>query len=390
MSEKHKIIFYPVGNGDTTQIILDNGKRILFDFRHKNKSEDESTLEINLKARLKRELGDAKTDAFDVVAFTHADKDHIEGSTDFFELNYAQKYQGDGRIKIKELWVPAAMILEDAGNDEQSEEFVILRQEARYRLLEGKGILVFSKPQKLLDWLIPALEKRGESAHSRDHLFIDAGTIVKGFSLEKDSVEFFCHSPFIKHCDEGDIIRNSAALVFNVRFAIGTERYDYLEIGDAHCQDLEEIVETTKKHKNDDRLEWNLLNIPHHCSYLSLNIDGQKGDAETKPTELVEELLLKGKKDAYIVSCSNEILETKAAYEQTQPPHIQAKNAYTKYLKQIGGREFLVTMEEPKPSKPEPIEFEVKSGGITLEVNSVIGRAAVISSSPPRAGLRAG
>ena len=105
----HQITFYPVGNGDTSQIVLENGKRILFDFRHLKKNENGNGAEINLKDRLKDELKAAKRDYFDVVAFSHADKDHIENSTEFFELRYAQKYQGDGRIKINELWVPAAM-----------------------------------------------------------------------------------------------------------------------------------------------------------------------------------------------------------------------------------------------------------------------------------------
>ena len=29
----HQVIFYPVGNGDTCQIVLENGKRILLDYR---------------------------------------------------------------------------------------------------------------------------------------------------------------------------------------------------------------------------------------------------------------------------------------------------------------------------------------------------------------------
>lgn len=139
----HQIIFYPVGNGDSSQIILENGKRILFDYRHLKKAEGVESPEIDLKTRLKKELDDAKRDYFDVVAFTHSDSDHIENSTEFFELWYAQKYQGGGRIKINELWVPAAMILETATNGQQSNEFVIWRQEARHRLKKGKGIRVF-------------------------------------------------------------------------------------------------------------------------------------------------------------------------------------------------------------------------------------------------------
>lgn len=56
MADKHQVIFYPVGNGDTTQIILSAGRRVLFDFRHTGKAEDADTPEIDLKARLKEDL----------------------------------------------------------------------------------------------------------------------------------------------------------------------------------------------------------------------------------------------------------------------------------------------------------------------------------------------
>lgn len=74
------------------------------------------------------------------------------------------------------------MVLESASNDQQSHEFVILRQEARHRLLEGKDILVFSKPPALMDWLVPKLKERGEPAAARDHLFVDAGALVRQVS----------------------------------------------------------------------------------------------------------------------------------------------------------------------------------------------------------------
>jgi len=384
MSEIHQVIVYPVGNGDTTQIILSAGRRVLFDFCHREGAEADDTPEIDLKARLKEDLKAAGRDYFDVVGFTHADLDHIQGSTDFFELQHAKKYQGEGRIKIRELWVPAAMLLEEADKDHQIEECVLLRQEARHRLLEGKDILVFSKPQALADWLEPLLKARGESPSARDHLVIDAGTVVPGFTLANDGVEFFCHSPFIKHCDEGDIIRNRAALVFNVRFDADGENYDYLEVGDAEYCDLEDIVITTRYHKNEERLAWDLFNIPHHCSYRALSDD--KGKDETEPKPLVKDLLRMGKQDAYMVSGSKPIPDVKESYEQVQPPHIQARKAYERYLKEVGDRKFLVTMEEPNANKPEPMVFEIGRSGITWKRSGSIGAPAILTSRPPRAG----
>jgi hypothetical protein len=386
MATTHKITCYPVGNGDTTQITLSGGRRVLFDFCHRSNAEQDETAPINLMARLRKDLKGVGRNYFDVVAFTHGDSDHIAGSTEFFELNHAEKYQGGDRIKISELWVPAAMLLEATDKDHQQEENVLLRQEARYRLLEGKGILVFSKPQVLMDWLEPKLKERGEPATARDQFFVDAGRLVPGFTLERDGVEFFCHSPFIKHCDDGDIIRNQASLIFNARFLADGALYDYLHVGDATWEELEDIVQISKYHQNEDRLAWDLFNIPHHCSYHALNEEGQKGGKETALKPLVKELLLQGKADAYIVCSSKPIPDMEASYDQVQPPHIQARKAYERYLKEVGGRKFLITMEEPNTKNPEPIVFEITFGGVAWKRSALIGAPAMITSVPPRAG----
>ncbi|MGA7578153.1 MAG: hypothetical protein ACLQUW_02585 [Desulfobaccales bacterium] len=376
----HKVVFYPVGNGDTSQIILENGKRILFDFRHQKNSEDEGSKDFNLKKYLKDELDKENRDYFDVVAFTHSDKDHICNSTEFFELMHATKYQGNGRVKINELWVPAAMILETAANDQQSDEFVIWRQESRHRLKKGKGIRVFSKPEKLKQWL----EDNDLRLEDRRSLITDAGQLVPNFDLGVDQVEFFCHSPFIKHVDEGDDLRNEAALVFQVRFEVGGTRFDYLAVGDSKHEVLEDIVSITNYHDRGDRLDWNLFNIPHHCSYLALGPD--KGDKETTPVKNVKKLLLHGQEDAFIVSSSNPIGSDENAYAQQQPPHIQAKNTYVNYLEKVSGRRFLVTMEEPSDARPQPIVFEISKDGGKLALTESAGITSIITSRPPRAG----
>lgn len=376
----HRIVFYPVGNGDTGQIILENGKRILLDYRHRKIAENEETPEIDLDVRLRKELKDAGRDSFDVVAFTHADCDHIENSTEFFELRHAAKYQGDGRIKIDTLWVPSALLVETASNEHQSEEFVLWRQEARYRLKKGEGIRVFSKPEKLRGWL----EENGLTLESRRHLITDAGKLAPEFDLATDGVEFFCHSPFIKHVDEGDDLRNGASLIFNVRFRKNGYDYDYLAVGDSEWCVLEDIVKATKAHGNMDRLSWDLYNIPHHCSYLALS--DEKGDFETVPKPLVEEILLSGKDGAYIVSSSYPILDTREGREQIQPPHIQAKKCYEYNLKKTGGAKFFVTMQEPNAFKPEPLEFKIDYDGLSLIRNTVSAASIITSTSAPRAG----
>ncbi|APR75139.1 Hypothetical protein A7982_00485 [Minicystis rosea] len=377
----HQVIFYPVGNGDTSQIILENGKRILLDYRHLTKAENDEGPEINLKARLRKELRDADKNSFDVVAFTHGDSDHICGSTDFFELRHAKKYQGGNRVPIPELWVPAAMVLEEGTHESRADEFIIWRQEARHRLREGSGIRVFSKPEKLKSWF----DENDIPFESRRHLITDAGELVPGFDLGADGIEFFCHSPFIKHVDgAGDDMRNSCALIFNIRFQAGTQTFDFLAVGDSEWEVLEDIVEATRAHDNDDRLEWDLYNIPHHCSYLALS--DEKGERETTPKPLVRDLLLAGRQGAYIISSSNPLEDNDAAREKVQPPHVQARKCYERHLTEIAGAQFLVTMEEPSTSRPEPIVFNIDPSGITRERKILSAPAILVSSPAPRAG----
>lgn len=378
----HKVIFYPVGNGDTSQIVLENGRRLLFDYRHLACGEEEERPEIDLAKRLREELAEAKKKSFDVVAFSHGDDDHICGSTDFFELDHSSAYQGGDRIKIDELWVPAAVILETGTHSDREKEVILWRQEARYRLREGKGIRVFSKPDKLKAWL----EENDIKLADVRHLITDAGKLADGFTLANDDVEFFCHSPFIKHCDDGtDIIRNDSSLIFNVRFKAGEQTFDYLAVGDATSDVLADIYNTTRWHKNLDRLAWDIFNIPHHCSFRALDQDA-KGETETVPIAGVKEILLAGREGSYQVSSSRPIDDDKDAQERVLPPHIQAKRCYANHLNQVRGAKLLVTMEEPNRRKPEPIVFEISSNGIKRGTVTATGAASLISVAAPRAG----
>ena len=76
----------------------------------------------------------------------------------------------------------------------------------------------------------------------------------------------------------------------------------------------------------------------------------------------------------------------KETRKQKQPPHIQARKCYERYLKIVGGCKFLVTMEESSPSNPNPIEFEVGENGIILVTVAVTSANVITSQRAPRVG----
>lgn len=375
----HKITLFPLGNADCCRIDLECGKKILFDFADSRDPEDEDDLRCDLPKELREDLEESNRDYFDVVAFSHLDKDHFNGATEFFFLEHAKKYQSDDRIKMNVMWVPAALITEQGPEDDEAR---ILQKEARHRFREGKGIRVFSRPERLRQWC----KKNDINLDDRLHLITDAGEVAPEFTLSADKVEFFVHSPFAVRQDENTVEdRNEDSLVMHVTFEIDGVLTKALLLADSTHEALSEIVDITRSKGNDHRLEWDIAKLPHHCSYLS--IGPEKGKSKTKAVEQVDWLYKEqGQSGAIAVSTSNPIPEAGTDEDKDdQPPHRQAAAYYKDVVADLNGQ-FVVTMEHPTPNAPKPLVIEIGRTKGTLK-KSVLG-AAYISTSQraPRAG----
>jgi hypothetical protein len=372
-----KLTFYNLGNADCCRIDFYSEERMLVDYADTRDPNDKNDKRSDLPTLLWEDLDDQEIDTYKVVAFTHLDNDHVSGSSDFFYFKHAKKYQDGKRAKIDTLWVPAAAITEE-GLDGDGR---IIREEAKYRLKEGKDIIVFSRPDRLKDWL----EKQGIRLEDRAHLIVDAGNLVPGFSLAKDAVEFFAHSPHAHRTDERGLEdRNSDSLVFQARFKEGGHETDALFSADVTYEDIGEIVNITRHHKNDSRLHWNIYKLPHHCSYTAVGLE--KGGDKTVPTEEVKWLCeTQGEKRGYVVSTSRPIPDKETKEDKdVQPPHRQAANYYREDV--VEKDRFLVSMEEPNALNPKPIVIEIGSTGATLKSAGSVTIAAAVATAAPRAG----
>lgn len=375
-AEMHTVTFFPLGNADCTRIDLADGTKILFDFAHTASAEDQNDRRCNLASLLKEDLVSCKRNSFDVVAITHLDKDHFGGASEFFYLEHAQKYQSDDRIKIGELWVPAGLITEQGPEDQEAR---IIRAEARHRFKNGKGIRVFSRPDQLRTWAKSA----DIDINKRLHLITDAGNVVPGF--ENRGVEFFVHSPFAIRQNENAVVdRNGNGIIMHVTFFVGSIETKMLLLADADHQILGEIVEVTRNKGRDARLQWDICKVPHHCSYLS--IGGEKGAHATAPTENVHWLYSQAQPGAIMVSSSKPapLLGTKED-EDVQPPHRQAANYYRMVSRKKSG-EFIITMEHPKITAPEPIVIEISDLKGCVKKRFAMGAAVITGQRAPRAG----
>ncbi len=375
-----KLTFYPLGNADTCLIDLANGKKLLFDYSDERDPNNSDDKRIDLPKALRDDLNAVKRDYFDLVAITHLDDDHTCKADEFFYLDNAKKYQGSGRIKIQELWVPANVITESRNNLEPGAQAI--QAEARHRLQKGYGIQVFSRPQKLKKWL----EDRGLTIESRSQFITDAGQVAPDFTLAVDGAEFFAHSPFAWRQDDNTVIdRNGDSLVVQLTLEVAGVQTKVILSADVDHTALTDIVKITKTHKNESRLEADVWKLPHHSSYLTLGPD--RGDDETVPVDdvawLFEEQLQRG---GIIVSTSWPIpTEGSDEDESPQPPHRQAANYYKRIVGEKDG-EFIVTMEYPRQGAPRPLVIEVDYRKARIKRSQSIGAAAMTPVSAPRAG----
>ena len=375
----HKLTIFPLGNADCCRIDLDRGEKVLFDCAATRDPDDKDDKRCDLHRELRDDLEAAGRDYYEVVAFTHLDRDHFIRFSELFYMEHAKKYQNGDRVKINVMWVPAAVITEKAPDDEEAR---ILQKEARHRFNEGSGIRVFSRPERLRKWC----EQNGLDLEDRLELVTDAGQIAPEFSLEKHGVEFFVHSPFAVRQDDDTVEdRNVDGIVMQAHLKIQYTRAKVLLMADADHDVLTDIVTVTKKNGNEARLEWDVAKLPHHCSYLSLS--PYKGEDKTVPVTDVAWLYEDQGQDGAIIVSTSKPIPTKGSDEDNdvQPPHRQAANYYKSVVKDSDG-EFVVTMEHPKKSAPEPVVIEFDSSGTTLKLAAASAPSILVSRPAPRAG----
>ncbi len=357
-----KITFFPLGNAESVLLELSNGKKMLMDFADTH-TDDTGDKRYDLTTAL------ASNKSFDVVMFSHAHDDHVQGAKDFFEFDHADKYKGNGRAKIKELWVSSAFVLDS----NVCEDARVIRQEARYRLKNGYGIKVFAEPDKLDKWL----EENDLSTDDAENSIIHAGTLLDNSKHELgEELEVFVHAPFSEDSDDVED-RNDPSIVLQLRLYNLSRETNIFITGDAPHEILDKIVERSENGENADYLKWDIYDIPHHCSHTGLS--DKRGDKITETSDNIKRLLSDySQQNAVMIASCRPFSDV--GKDDTQPPHYQTRDAYIEYS---GKKRFIATMEYPNERNPKPLVYEIDMFGIHEKPNIL---SPIISTPAPRAG----
>lgn len=343
------IVFWPIGTGDSTTIMIRPETALQVDIRHSEKSEDDEATEWPIIDKLvdllpKRD-GRPYLAAF---ALTHPDKDHVQG---FDELN--------DRVLIGELWYTPRIIRNYEDNEDLCEDALAFRREAdrrRKAILENPDDVKSGDRLKVIGH-DEILNEDKYAALPAEYKVLPGNTItnVDGDDVSDEFVAFI-HAPF---SDDQAKDRNNTSLAMHVALSEEANQLEALLLGDREYPTIRRIVRTTEEHNNKQYLKWDVLLTPHHCSKAVMFFEDDDEEAPSFKQDIMDDFEKYAKDDAHIVaSALSEFTDGKG----DNPPHQRARD---KYEEIVDSGHFLCTHETPSEEEPEPIVFEVSESGVT-------------------------
>ena len=364
-------VFWPVGAGDSTTVLVDGSTVIQVDLNHVEAADSEDDPRWPVVDELVELLPvvDGRKYLAAFVA-THADQDHCQGFRELLE---------DHDVLIGELWFTPRLIadIDKEDPDELSEDAQALRDEALRRIKRNAYVAAAPRSGDRVRVIGYHESLQDDFAALPDTLVSAPGAVVEevdGIDLCED-LRIFVHSPFKEYMEDDE--RNRTSIGLHVTLRPGGARA--LLLGDLDYEPVKQVFEFTN---NSEDKEWDVLLAPHHCSK---GVMYEREDGKDVLRQDVLDLIEDAKTtDGWIVSSSGPIPASNSPGDN--PPHAKAKNRYLEICDT-----FVCTGEHPDEENPKPLIFESTATGIVfLGVAPVVATTAAAQVEKARGGKKPG
>lgn len=348
------IVFWPVGVGDSTTIVLDDEAILQVDLHHLECSEDDDDPRVAIVDCLVELL--PKRDGRPYLAgfaATHLDADHI--------LGFAELLQ---KVTIGDLWF-TPRIFRDVDEGTLCEDGKVLVKEAERRIDKVRAQRTVASGTRIR--IIGHDELLSEPPYSElpDETFVIPGeflTAIDGTD-HKDTFRAFIHAPFK---DDGSKERNDTSLAVQVTLVDGEHTLNALLLGDLSYPDLKSIFDRSKS----DDLLWNAFLAPHHCSRKAMYWADQPGNEPKLRQGILDAIKDAADSPGVIVVSADKIPASNQPGDN--PPHAKAANRY----REIAPDGVICTGQHPNAEAPEPLVFELTTTGPALRDAAVVAESA--------------
>lgn len=332
MFDEPKVMFWPVGTGDSTTIVIKENSVLQVDIRNlenvgDNDDDHVSIIDI-LVDNLPKSYGVPYLSGF---ALTHPDEDHILGFKKLLE-----------KVFIGEIWFTPRIFAEyDKNLCEDAQAF---KDEAHRRVqktIEADGDAGSCNRVRIIGYN-DILEEDEFAGFPEDYIILPGNSLTELDGTDyKGDFNAFIHAPFKEEIEED---RNNTSLAMQVTLGDDPSKGGVLLFGDIAYPRIRRIFDTTKATGNENFLKWRVVLAPHHCSKSAMYQD--ENGKEVLKQDMLHDLELYQVDDGYIVS-SSEAIPTHNK-KGDNPPHAIAKERYEEILR----GKFLCTHEDGGSAEP--------------------------------------
>ena len=345
------IMFWPVGTGDSTTIVVDDDHIVQVDLHDMAQADLDGAVVMPVVEELAACL--PKRDGrpyLAVFVLTHADQDHCRGFADLLKA-----------VTIGELWATPrlwreyedadAVICADARAFQEEAE----RRVRATRAAVGRGERPASGDRILVVGYDTDREEHAYADLPAEYL-TGPGHVVAALDGEDMSAVFeaFIHAPFAADCAAA---RNETSLALQVTLKDpGGSDGRVLLLGDLAHDTIMKILTYSEEHQREDRVAWDVLLAPHHCSQHVMYRDGELQQ------DILDAFGRHARDGAVIVASSMPVPSRNDAGDN--PPHAKAKARYLQIVDDAD--HFICTGQWPDADHPSPVVFGLGASGLTL------------------------
>lgn len=371
-----KVSFFRVGNGDMTLITLASGRTILIDCNIRSAADDpkDATADVaaQLRDRLRRDGADRPY--VDAMILSHPDADHCRGVDTHFQLAPLSDYDAEGdKIVIREMWSSPIVFRRACRSHVLCPDAKAWNKEAKRRVavFKAKGACDVSERVRIIG------EDEDGKTDDLAAILVRIDEVVwtiDGSSEADFEARLLAPLPKSENDEEEEALsKNDSSIVF--QFSLGDAGLDpilFLSGGDAEVGIWERLW--ARKSTTPEHLSYDLLQTPHHCSWHSLSWDSwSRCGEQVKVSEGARNALGQALSGAVIVASSKPIKD-----DDSDPPCIRAKREYRAILTPVKG-EFVCVGD----GGPEPLEYEITYGGLSL-VKAAVRRGPTLIGVTPQ------
>lgn len=326
-------IFWPVGTGDSTTVLVDEGMVLQVDLNHLDCAGDDSDphspIIDDLAALLPKVEGKPYLAVF---VLTHPDQDHCRQFARLLE-----------EVHIGEIWFSPRIFREY--HADLCDDAIAFRKEAERRVAvaSSEGDNARSGHRIKVIGYDDLLKEEGFRSFPSECLVVPGHSISHLDGRDcRETFRAFVHAPF-KDDSAGE--RNDASVALQVRLT----NANALLLGDLCYPTIKRIFDQSEAAD----LAWNVFLAPHHCSKSAMYWQDEGESNETIKWHLLRSIEQNAGHPGFIVASSEPIPASNSSGDN--PPHAKAKARY----QEIAPDGFLCTQEEPGP-----IMFAVEESGL--------------------------